>query len=65
MTRTLNATAGRTPSNDRRLRAAAAPAADHAPRVVPARPPVRTLLVESCGWPTDAAVPPRRRAPRR
>jgi hypothetical protein len=31
----------------------------------PARQHVKTILVPSCGWPTDATVPPRRRTAKR
>jgi len=35
------------------------------PKAAPTKEQLRTLLVASCGWPTDAAAPGRRRAARR
>lgn len=60
----LTRTAGRTASPDRR-NTSATPIEPAAPARSAAKPPMRTLLVASCGWPTEAAQPARRRGPRR
>ncbi len=66
MTHLLNATADRRATTSRRTTTSTAIAVpDTAPRAGAAKPPMRTMLVASCGWPVDAAPPARRRAARR
>lgn len=60
-----NTLAATRPSKELKRTTAAAPQAAAKPSPAATRDSLRTLLVASCGWPSDATPPLRRRATKR
>lgn len=66
MAATVEASSARTSDNRKRAKtAAAARREDAVPKGEPVKPILRTVLVASHGWPTEADLPVRRGSPRR
>jgi hypothetical protein len=62
----LNTPVATAPSTTKRAaaRKTTRPAEDK-PQAVPEKSPIRTMLIASCGWPTEATLPERRRPAKR
>ena len=62
----LDTPAATAPSTNKRATARKTTRAPEAkPQVVPEKTQFKTILIASCGWPTDAALPERRRPAKR